>query len=144
MPESPEEPKGLKTTAKDVLQRMLRYENVILVLVLIALIGGFSVLTKGLTSGRVNMMNILVQSSIRGVAAVGQAFAMLSAGIDVSVGGIAVFGSLLGAVLMTEGWMNIVGYPVSIYTGILVMLLVGMGWGVVNGLAVSRIGMPAG
>ena len=143
MPETTEEPKDLKTTAKDVLQRTLRHENAVLVVVLIALTGGFSVLSKGLTSSAVNMMNILVQSSIRGVAAVGQAFTMLSAGIDVSVGGNAVFCSLLGAALMTEGWMNIVGHPVSIYTGVLVMLLAGTGWGVVNGLSVSRIGMPA-
>jgi len=143
VPNTTEELKGPNTTAKDILQRTLRHENAVLVIVLIALIGGFSVLSKGLTSSAVNTTNILVQSSIKGVAAVGQAFTMLSAGIDVSVGGNAVFCSLLGAALMTEGWMNIVGHPTSIYTGVLVMLLAGAGWGVVNGLAVSRIGMPA-
>ena len=131
------------TSVRDIARRFVRNENAILVLILIALIGVFSVLTKGLTSAAVNMMNVLLQSSNRGVAAVGQAFVMLTAGIDVSVGGIGLFCSVLGVLLMTKSSANIVGHPVSMYTGLLVMLLGGLGWGIVNGLAVSRIGMPA-
>jgi putative xylitol transport system permease protein len=143
MTEITEKPQYNGHRFRDIIRRFGRHENAVLVVVLIALIGGFSVLSKGLTSSAVNMMNILVQSSNRGVAAVGQAFVILSAGIDVSVGGIGLFCSLLGVVLMTKSSANIIGYPVSTYTVVLLMLLAGTGWGVVNGSAVSRIGMPA-
>ena len=143
MAETTEKRQSTSHRFRDIVRRFGRHENMVLVVVLIALIGGFSVLSKGLTSSAVNMMNILLQSSNRGVAAVGQAFVILSSGIDVSVGGVGLFCSLLGVVLMTESSANIIGYPVSTYIVVLVMLLAGTGWGVVNGLSVSRIGMPA-
>jgi len=123
-------------------KRVFRHENAILIIVLGALIGGFGVITKGLTLATDNMMNVLLQSSIRGVASMGQAFVILSAGIDVSVGGLGLMCSILGAAMITEGWLNIVGQPVSIYIVMPIMVLVGAGVGAATGSAVSRIGMP--
>jgi ribose/xylose/arabinose/galactoside ABC-type transport system permease subunit len=143
MAEIVERAKSFNDTARDIAQRLFRHENAVLIIVLTALIAGLSVISRGVTSTRINMMNVLLQSSIRGVAAIGQAFVMLTAGIDVSVGGIGLFCGLLGTLLMTEGWQNIVGYPVSLFLAIPIMLLVGVGWGAINGSAVSRIGMPA-
>jgi ribose/xylose/arabinose/galactoside ABC-type transport system permease subunit len=89
------------------------------------------------------MVNVLLQSTIRGVAAVGQAFVMLTAGIDLSIGGVGLMTGILGASIMTEfPWLNIVGYPFSPYIVIPIMLLVGAAWGALNGSLVSRIGMP--
>lgn len=52
--------------------------------------------------------------------------------------------SILGATLMTEKvGLSIIGHPIPLPLGILVMLLAGIGWGAINGLSVSRIGMPA-
>ncbi len=130
---------GMTRTAR----RYLGHENAVLVLVLIAVIVSLSIATKGVTSTPENMMNILLQSSIRGIAAIGQAFVILAGGIDISVGGIGLFCSILGAEMMTQTPTNIVGHPVAIGTGIAAMLAAGTGWGALNGLAVSRIGMPA-
>ena len=144
MAEIVEKPKSFSATAKDIAQRFFRHENAVLIIVLIALIAAMSVVTKGLTSTRTNLMNILLQSSTRGIAAIGQTFVILSAGIDLSVGGAGLFCSILGASLMTEDLgQNIVGYPIPLASGILIMLLAGAGWGTINGLSVSRIGMPA-
>jgi len=121
----------------------LRHESTVLVIILIALIGGMAGITKGTTMATANMRNVLLQSAIRGVASVGQAFVILTAGIDVSVGGIGLFCSNLGAAIMTASEsMNIVGYPASIYMAIPIMLLTGIAWGTANGVLVSRIGMP--
>jgi len=50
---------------------------------------------------------------------------------------------VLGAALMTNSpHLIMVSKPLSIYTGIPIILLVGLGWGAINGLAVSRIGLP--
>jgi ribose transport system permease protein len=75
----------------------------------------------------------------------------LTAGIDLSVAGIAFGTSALGASMMcTELWRNILvthnilGYtaPASIWVGIPATLFMGAGFGVISGLVVSRIGVP--
>ncbi len=144
MAEIVERPKPISEAAKDIARRFFRHENAALVVVLIALIGGMSIVTKGSTVSRANMRNTLLQSSTRGVAVVGQAFVILIAGIDLSVAGMGLVASIVGASMMTEApYLNIVGYPVSMYLAIPVMLLVGAGFGALNGTLVSRIGMPA-
>lgn len=143
MGEIAERPRSTRDRTSDIAKRIFRHENAVLTTVLVAVIGVLSSVTRGLTSSRANMMNVLLQSSIRGIASVGQGFVILTAGIDLSVGGMGLMVSILGSLLMTESWQNIVGYPVAIYIAIPVMLLVGAGWGVINGLSVSRISMPA-
>ena len=66
MAEITERPKPVTATAKDIARRFFRQENAVLGIVLVGLIGGMGIATKGLTTARVNMMNILLQSSIRG------------------------------------------------------------------------------
>ena len=144
MAETVEGPKPVRVTARETARRFFGHENAVLVIVLVALIAIFAGITKGGTLGRANMTNILLQSSIRGVASVGQAFTILTAGIDLSVAGVGLFTSMLGASMMTTVLeQNIVGHPVSIYIAMPVMVLVGAAWGVANGTLVSRIGMPA-
>ena len=135
-----ERPKPL--TAQAIARRFFRHENAVLIVVLVALIAGMGVITKGLTTKPVNMMNILLQSSMRGYAAVGQAFVILTTGIDLSVGGLGLLCSILGALLMTKASYNIVGHPMDVYTVIPIMIFFGVSVGTLNGLAVSRIGMP--
>ena len=129
--------------ARKVAGRIFRHENAILAIVLIVLIVVMGGVTKGLTVARANMVNVLLQSSIRGVAALGQAFVILTGSIDLSVGGVALFTAILGGSMTTlSPWINIVGHPVSPYLIMPLMLLVGVGWGVANGSLTSRIGMP--
>jgi len=109
-------------------------------IVISAALGG---LTKGLTLSRDNVNNVLLQSSYRGVASIGQAFVILTGGIDVSVGGMALLTANLGAALMTTGRQNIVGGAVPIPLGVLVMALMGIGVGLTNGIFVSRLRVPA-
>jgi len=143
MLETGEGPKNFSDTARQVARRFFRHENAVLIAVLISLIAGLAIVTKGLTITRVNVVNTLLQSSIRGVASVGQAFVLLSAGIDISIGGVGLFASMVGSGLMTgNSELNIVGHPLPISIGILAILATGIGIGVINGSAVSRIGMP--
>ena len=144
MAETAEGSKPLRVTAREVAKRFFRHENAVLVVVLVALIAVFAIVTKAGTLGRANITNVLLQSSIRGVASVGQAFVILTAGIDLSVGGVGLFTSMLGASMMTAVLeKNIVGHVLSPYMAMPVMILVGAAWGIANGTLVSRIGMPA-
>ena len=143
MAEIVERPKSYGDTAKDIARRLFRHENAVIMAALIALVGGMQVFTKGKTLVGINIQNVLVQSTTRGIAAVGQAFVLLGGGIDLSVGGVAMVCSVLGALVMTEGVGNILGYSIGFPAGILIMLLAGTAFGGINGLTVSRIGMPA-
>ena len=143
MAEIAEKPKSLADTARDIAKRVFRHENFALMAVLIGLIFGMGALTRGGTLTAVNARNVLLQSSIRGIAAIGQAFVILTAGIDISVGGNAMFCSCLGAALTSSGPLNIIGYPLPLGLGILIVILAGLGWGTVNGTLVSRVGIPA-
>ena len=122
---------------------MLGNENAILFLALLAVVFIFAILSEGLSIRGANITNILVQSSIRGVASVGQAFVILTAGIDVSIGGIGLMCAVLGASLMTAApHLNLIGHPLSVFLGVPIMLLAGAAWGSINGFSVARIGMP--
>jgi putative xylitol transport system permease protein len=122
--------------AREIVRRFFRYENAVLAVILIALIAGMGVMTKGLTLTRGNISNIWLQSSTRGIAAIGQLFVLLTAGIDVSIGGIGLVAAVLGASLID----GTTGFPA---TAIAIMLLLGLGLGAFNGSLVSRIGMPS-
>lgn len=130
--------------AKEIAKRVFRHENAVLGIVLGGIIGGMAVVTRGRSASVTNMMNVLLQSSMRGVASIGQAFVILSAGIDLSVEGVGLMCAILGTALMTEApYLSIVGQPISLYIAIPTMLLVGAGWGVANGSLASRAGIPA-
>jgi len=132
-----------RATAKDIAKRFFKHENTPLLFVLIALMLVMGYITGGKTLSLANMRNTLLLSSIRGIAAIGQGMVILTAGIDVSVGGNAMFCSLLGAGVMATNWQNIIGNPLPIGLGALIMLMAGLGWGSVNGALVSRVGIPA-
>jgi len=131
-----EKPQSTSERAREIAKRLLRHENAVLIIILIALIGILGVLTKGKLVTGTNVMNVLLQASGRGVASVGQAFVILTGGIDLSVGGIALMAMILAASMMT----GTTAFPAG---PIAVMLLVGAGIGAFTGSAVSRIGMPA-
>lgn len=141
MAEVIERPKPL--TAREAARRVLAHENAVVgiaLAVLIAVLGGIS---RGATLTGENMANVLLQSSVRGVAAVGQAFCILTANFDLSVSGVAVMAMMLGSAMMTTEWTNILGYPASPFMAIPAMLMVGLAWGVLNGVLVSRLKMPS-
>lgn len=76
-----------------------------------------------------NLLNILRQTSINAVIAVGMTFVILSAGIDLSVGSVLAF---CGAVC---AWL--VAGDVSVWLAIPLSLLLGAGLGAVNGIVVG-------
>lgn len=82
-----------------------------------------------------NILNILVQSSLIAIIAVGQTFVILTGGIDLSVGSIVAFTSV-GVGLMLVG-----GVP--IWLAIILGSLIGAAVGFVNGVAVTYGKIPA-
>jgi len=119
-------------------RRLVRHENAVLTIILIILVAVVAVITKGKSVSAHNVRNVLFQITSRGISSVGQLFVVLTGGIDLSVGGLAAFSLVLGGVMTLDTSQQI---PLA---GILpIMVLVGIGVGTLNGLSISRLGMPA-
>ncbi len=92
--------------------------------------------------GAANFWNILFNLLPLMIVCIGQMVVMLTAGIDLSVTSTIALSSLVGAYAMSSDS----GFPISpetgIFVGILLMLACGAAIGLVNGLAITRLGMP--
>lgn len=137
MPDNPQNEKPSSLALRKYSSTIFRNENFALGVILGVLIAVFGVMTHGLSLLRANILNILLQSSMRGVVSVGQAMVILTAGIDVSVGGLSALVACIGGALMTTmpGYLG----PIPVSAGLILMLLVGAGLGAINGLFVSRL-----
>ncbi len=82
-----------------------------------------------------NILNILRQISVYGILACGMAFAMMTGGIDLTVGSIAGVSGAITALLVTET-------SVGLVPAILISLVAGafMGW--ISGFIISKSGIP--
>jgi ribose transport system permease protein len=83
-----------------------------------------------------NIENVLQAATIIAVVAIGQTFVILVAGIDLSVASVLVLSSVLSV-----GLVQFQGFSPEI--GVAVALFAGLGIGLVNGLAVTKLRIPA-
>jgi len=84
---------------------------------------------------RINIENLLFAATVVAVVAIGQAFVILIAGIDLSAGAIVALASVLSV-----GLLSFYGVPVGIAA--LVALAAGLGVGLINGLWVTILRIP--
>jgi ribose/xylose/arabinose/galactoside ABC-type transport system permease subunit len=129
--------KSRHSSLREYWQKVVRSEHFVLVLILIVLIAIFGVMSHGLSLSWDNALNILLQSSMRGIAAMGETLVILTAGIDISIGGMSTLVACIGGALMT----TMPGYigPIPVGAALMLMLLAGVGLGAINGLLVSRL-----
>ncbi|RWN26851.1 MAG: ABC transporter permease [Mesorhizobium sp.] len=123
---------------------VLTSDDFVRLLILAALIAGFAIVTRGATIGTENLANVLIQSSIRGIAACGQAFVVLTVGLDLSVSGIVAVTLMVGGSLVTTNpQFSLLGVAISPLLAIPVMLFVGVAFGTANGFLVARLRLPS-
>jgi ribose/xylose/arabinose/galactoside ABC-type transport system permease subunit len=98
--------------------------------------------TPGFVSSE-NLLNILVSLLPLFLVALGQTFVLIAGGIDLSVTSVIALTSVVGAKVMSHqnGWLadRLWAGPCAV----LVMLALGAGIGGLNGLAITRLRMPA-
>ncbi|WP_234320315.1 ABC transporter permease [Streptomyces sp. SBT349] len=105
-----------------------------LVLVFLALCAVATVLAPEFLTTR-NLSNLLQQSALTGIVAVGMTLVILTAGIDLSVGSVAAFGGMTVALLIDND-MNFV-------LAILISLAAGAGFGAIMGGLSAYLSLPA-
>jgi len=79
-----------------------------------------------------NLVDILLQSSINAVVAVGMTLVIMTKGIDLSVGSIVGVSSMIASSLLPQG----------LWLGISIGLLVGLICGLINGVLIAKLKLP--
>ena len=116
---------------KERMQTLMRTAGMLPVLVLLCI--GFGVVTDGFFTLQ-NLSIVTQQASINIVLAAGMTFVILTGGIDLSVGSVlaaAAVTALLASNIPGWGWL---GVPVA--------LLVGLGFGLINGGLIALLRLP--
>jgi ribose transport system permease protein len=108
-------------------------------IILVGLLIGFSIVSSEFLSG-INFRNISVDASVLLVLAVGQTFVIITAGIDLSVGAVLVFSGVVATKAMTS--IGGSGLLMTIMA-LVVAVACGTGWGLLNGVLVTRARIPA-
>lgn len=105
----------------------------VLIIFLLLVVAASMLSDAFLTTG--NLLNVLKQVSIVAIVSLGMTLVILTAGIDLSVGSVMAFSGAIAAGALTAG------LPLPI--AILACLIVGILLGFVNGMVVSKGGVPS-
>jgi ribose transport system permease protein len=81
-----------------------------------------------------NISNLLRQGSMIAILAVGQTFVIITGGIDLSVGAVVGFTTVIAAMLINAG--------MPVFVAILITLLVGVAIGLFHGFGIVKMGLP--
>jgi ribose transport system permease protein len=103
-------------------------------LLFLVLLGFFGSLSSKFLAGS-NLLNLLIQSSSTAVVAIGMTFVLLTAGVDLSVG------AIMFVAAAVAGKLVLGGAPVG--AALLVMALIGVAFGAINALLITRVRIVA-
>ena len=117
---------------RKALQFFLKYGILVLFSLLVVIL---AITSKNFLS-IANVTNVLLQTSVIGVIAIGMTFVIITGGIDVSVGSVVAIASAAGV-----GLIKFMGAPW--WLGMLCIVLVGIVFGLINGVSVTYLRMPA-
>jgi ribose transport system permease protein len=125
------------STEAIAVEKPKRNYNVLFGLTLLALLVllwiVLSLATPSFASGN-NIANLLRQGSMIAIMAVGQTFVIITGGIDLSVGAVVGFATVVVAMMINAGF--------PIWLAILVTLLVGVAIGMFHGFGIVKMGLP--
>jgi ribose transport system permease protein len=108
--------------------------------VLLVIIAIFSILDFDAFASVFNLRNITIDASGLLIISVGMTFVIITSGIDLSVGSVLVFSSVVSALVMRS--MGGEGLGV-ILVGLVSSLVAGLAWGLVNGFLIAKTRIPA-
>ena len=131
---------------RDFMGLLARFAPLIFLIVLMA---GFAIGEPRFLSP-FNLFNVMRQVSTVGLLAIGMTFVILTAGIDLSIGSLLAFAGLAAAAIDKGGLTNrfaAVGAGESLGYGwglaLLVAIAIGMAGGFLQGVAITRLKVPA-
>lgn len=124
-------------SAADIMQRY----GILLAFIAVCLV--LAIVNENFLSSR-NILNVLRQTAINGILAIGMTFVILARGIDLSVGSVVALAGIVAASLATTSSTAMVaGGPYPALLAIAVGLGVGALCGFVSGIVVARFNVPS-
>jgi len=129
----------VNTTVRDRWTAVRSHPTTSMLVVLLGILLCFSLLSPEAFPTPGNARSILSDAAILLVVAIGATYVIITAGIDLSVGSVLVFSSVVGAQTMERLGTG----PVAIGLGLLVSVLAGAAWGALNGILVAKAQVPA-
>ena len=121
-------------------QRLVSGSSTWIGLILVGLIVVFSLLDYSSFVSSANFRNIATDAAVLLVLATGMTYVIITAGIDLSVGGVLVFSGVVAAKAMNAAGGDNWGV---IILGLVAALAAGMAWGIFNGFLVAKEQDPA-
>jgi len=113
--------------------------TMLLILIGILFIG--AVISKGISIQPSNIINVLFQTSIIGVVAIGQTLCILTGGIDLTVGGVVILSAIIMGGTTTTHTTSMIPH-MGLLPGIFFALGVAVFIGLVNGVIISKTRIP--
>ncbi|BEP14139.1 ABC transporter permease [Acidothermaceae bacterium B102] len=121
------------------LARIARLQALQIVIVLALIVVIFSVMKPNSFLTVFNIRGIVINTSILAVLGVGMTYVIITGGIDLSVGSVLVFSGVVADKAMAgmggQGWG-------TAFVGLLVALVAGFVWGLINGSLIARAKVP--
>jgi ribose/xylose/arabinose/galactoside ABC-type transport system permease subunit len=111
-----------------------------MLLILVAMVVIATVVSGGIFLQPSNLATVLFQASVLGVLAVGQAVVILSGGLDLSIGVVALFAAVLAGLMSDPTQTVLPRLPIGL--AIPIALLAGVAFGVLNGAFAAFTRMP--
>lgn len=127
-----------------------RLSSSIIYIILPALIILFTILSGQSFFNPNNFQNMAIYASTLLLLVVGSTFVIITAGIDLSVGSVLVFSSVVAAQAMvwlsgTPEQVQAREYPNQVFgitAGIILGILAGLAWGLLNGVLITKLQVP--
>src|SRR4249920_2972635 len=119
---------------QSLIKRITSLQSVWILGVLLVIVAFFTVTAGGKFFSTSNFSLISQNIAVWAVLGVGMTFVIITSGIDLSVGSVLVFSSVVAAKVMEAMGGNGVGVAAI---GLVAAILSGMAWGVVNGVLVA-------
>jgi len=119
---------GKKRRNSKAMQTLFAFTSLVLLLILFAIASPNFLKID-------NLIGILLATAVNGILAVGITFIIITAGIDLSIGTVMTFGSVMAGVFITMWKLPI---PVGVIAGILAGALCGF----INGISIAKLKVP--
>ncbi len=126
-------------SAANLILNTITNNSMLVILILLLSVG--AIISNGVSIKMSNIISVMMQVSITAVVAIGQAVAMISGGIDLTVGSSVILSAIILGSATTSQYTSIIPH-IGIFPGILLALVVALFIGILNGLIISISKIP--
>ena len=124
---------------ESLVRRLLNLQSVWILGVLVVIVTFFAIAGGGKFFSAANFSLISQNISVLAILGVGMTFIIITSGIDLSIGSVLVFASVISAKVIEAMGGSSAG---AIFVGILAGLVAGGAWGFINGFLVAKAKVP--